>query len=82
MYLAKKASGPDNTHKSINDLIAVAQGVTVRKSINDALFARNTAPGTKASINDRLYYALKPTGPNSAHLSLADLLRTANGVLP
>jgi len=82
MYMAKKASGPDSAHKSQNDLIYAANGGGVRKSINDVLFARNTAPGTKASINDRLYYALKASGPNNAHVSLMDLLRAANGVLP
>lgn len=82
IYFSKKASGPDSAHKSVNDLIYAAQGGGVRKSINDVLFARNTAPGTKATINDRLYYALKASGPDGTHKSLADLLYAANGVLP
>jgi len=81
IYVGKKASGPDSAHKSSNDLIYVANGGGLRKSINDILWVRYATP-VRGSVNDRLYYAMKPTGPNSAHLSISDLLRAANGVLP
>jgi hypothetical protein len=82
LYTAKKASGPDSAHKTLNDLIAEANISGQRETVNDGLFDRNTAPGVRSSINDRLYYALKASGPDNTHKSLADLLYAANGVLP